>query len=117
MTEGPDHDQPAIFGFRHSDFLRVSTFGLRHLIFNQDLGPAAAAALTAFCAASARSSAGIKVTPLSFRSRFPFSTFVPSILTTTGTESFSVFAALMLPLAITSTFILPPQLFTIIALP
>src|SRR5207248_3813003 len=53
----------------------------------------APAALTTFCAASARSSAGISSTPLFFKSCFPFSTFVPSSLTTTGTESFTVFAA------------------------
>src|SRR6267378_8264579 len=80
-----------------------------------DLEPAAAAALTAFCAASARSSAGISSTPLFFKSCFPFSTFVPSSLTTTGTESFTVFAALIIPCAITSTFMIPPKILTRIA--
>src|SRR5207253_971914 len=74
----------------------------------------APAALTTFCAASARSSAGINSTPLFFKSCFPFSTFVPSSLTTTGTERFTVFAALIIPCAITSTFMMPPKMRVVI---
>src|SRR5439155_25021435 len=58
------------------------------------------AAATAFWAASARSSAAISSTPLSFNNFFPRSTFVPSNRITSGTDRFIVFAALMMPCAI-----------------
>src|SRR5207253_9680188 len=73
------------------------------------------AAETAFCAASARSSAAINASPLSFNNCFPLSTFVPSRRTTSGTVSFTVFAALMIPCAITSHFMMPPKMLTRIA--
>src|SRR4029453_7311535 len=73
------------------------------------------AALTTFCAASARSSAAISARPLSFNSCLPRSTFVPSKRTTSGTDNFTVFAAAMMPCAITSHFMMPPKIFTRIA--
>src|SRR5205814_7182126 len=73
------------------------------------------AAATAFCAASARSSAAIRVRPLSFSKCFPFSTLVPSSLTTSGTDNFNVFAALMMPWAMTSHLMMPPNILTRIA--
>src|SRR5438067_9985275 len=51
------------------------------------------AALTAFSAASARSSAVINARPLSLSSCLPFFTFVPSSRTTNGTERCTVLAA------------------------
>src|SRR5215210_270725 len=79
-----------------------------------DLGDHAAvlAAATAFCAASVRSSAAMSDRPDSFSSFLPASTFVPSSRTTSGTERFTVLAALMMPWAITSHFMMPPKMFT-----
>src|SRR5262249_35318643 len=70
------------------------------------------AAATTFCAAFARSSAAISSIPLSFSNCFPRSTLVPSRRTTSGTESLTVLAALMMPSAITSHFMIPPKIFT-----
>src|SRR5206468_7228191 len=67
----------------------------------------ALAALTTFCAASARSSAVITGRPESAINFLPPSTFVPSSLTTSGTDSFTVFAALTMPCAMTLHFIIP----------
>src|SRR4029450_8168495 len=74
-----------------------------------------AAAFMAFCAASAKSSAAITARPESAINFFPASTFVPSSRTTSGTDSFNVFAALMIPSAMMSYFMIPPKMLTKIA--
>src|SRR5262249_40206954 len=56
-----------------------------------------AAALTAFWAASAKSSAAMTARPESAINFFPASTFVPSSRTINGTDNFSVVAALIIP--------------------
>src|SRR6476646_1316188 len=73
------------------------------------------AALTAFSAASARSSAVINARPLSLSSCLPFFIFVPSSRTTNGTERCTVLAALIIPCAITSHCMIPPKILTKIA--
>src|SRR6266487_2692304 len=75
----------------------------------------ATAAFTTFCAASARSSAVITGRPDSAINFLPNSTFVPSRRTTSGTDSFTVLAALMMPCAMTSHFMMPPNMLTRIA--
>src|SRR3984893_4920344 len=101
-------------------FVKLSRpFDVRHWnsnernVFDFHFGFAAA---TAFCAASARSSAVINSTPLSFSICFPFLTFVPSSRTTSGTDRCTVLAALIIPCAITSFFMIPPKMLTRIAL-
>src|SRR4029077_19887300 len=71
-----------------------------------------AAAFTAFCAASAKSSAAMTARPESAINFFPASTFVPSSRTTSGTDNFNVFAALMIPSAMMSHFMIPPKMLT-----
>src|SRR4030081_167928 len=73
------------------------------------------AAATAFCAASAKSSAAMTAMPDCAINFCPASTFVPSNRTTSGTDSFTAFAALMIPCATTSTFMIPPKMLTRIA--
>src|SRR6267143_5925392 len=74
-----------------------------------------AAAFTAFCAASAKSSAVMTARSESAINFFPASTFVPSSRTINGTDNFNVFAALMIPCAMMSHFMIPPKMLTRIA--
>src|SRR5690606_35973620 len=74
-----------------------------------------AAAATTFFAASVRSSAAMMSRPLSARSSRPFSTFVPSSLTTTGTPTPTSLTAAMMPSAIRSQRTMPPKMLTRIA--
>ena len=63
---------------------------------------------TAFTAASSRSSAVVMVRPLFWMISFPRSTLVPSSRTINGTLMPTSLAALTMPLAMTSHFIMPP---------
>src|SRR5262249_21218276 len=73
-------------------------------------------ALTIFSAPSAMLSAGMIARPLDSSIFFPSSTLVPSRRQTTGTFRPSSFAAAMTPSAMTSHFMIPPKIFTKIAL-
>src|SRR5690606_26585518 len=72
------------------------------LLADEDAHAAPPASETTFDAASRRSSAGTIESPLSLSICLPFSTFVPSSLTTTGTLTSSSFTAAITPSAIRS---------------
>src|SRR5690606_35907412 len=69
-------------------------------------------ALTIFWAAWSRSSAEITFSPLSSMIFLPSSTLVPSRRTTRGTFSPTSLTAAMTPSAITSHFMMPPNMLT-----
>src|ERR1700693_6043216 len=69
-------------------------------------------ALTIFCAASSRSSAGSTLRPESRMICLPASTLVPSRRTTSGTFSPTSFTAATTPSAMTSHFMMPPKMLT-----
>src|ERR1700742_4302479 len=71
-----------------------------------------ATALTIFCAASSRSSAGSTLRPLSRMIFLPCSTLVPSSRTTSGTLSPTSRTAAVTPSAMTSHFMMPPKMLT-----
>ena len=73
-------------------------------------------AFTDFTAASSRSEAVIILTSLESRIRLPSSTFVPSSRTTSGTFRETSLAALTIQDAITSQRMMPPKMFTRMAL-
>jgi hypothetical protein len=62
------------------------------------------------------SDAGMMFSPDAERISFPFSRFVPSSRTTSGTGSPTPFAAATTPSAMTSHRMIPPKMFTKIAL-
>src|SRR5579863_1214474 len=69
-------------------------------------------ALTTFCAASSKSSAGITLSPLSRMIFLPSSTLVPSSRTTSGAFRPTSFTAAITPSAITSQRMMPPKMLT-----
>ena len=70
---------------------------------------------TTFDAASVRPVAAVILSPLFASSSRPFSTFVPSSRTTTGTLTSTCFTAVITPSAIKSQRTMPPKMFTRIA--
>ena len=71
---------------------------------------------TAFLAASSRFSAVTHLMPESLSIFLPSSTLVPSKRTTSGTCSLTSLAAVMMPCAMVSHFMIPPKMLTRIAL-
>src|SRR5204862_5781557 len=69
-----------------------------------------AAAFTAFCAASAKSSAAMTARPESAINFFPASTFVPSRRTTSSSDNATVFAASIIRCAVMSHVMIPAQM-------
>src|SRR5258706_2307344 len=69
-------------------------------------------ALTIFCAASSRSSAGNTLSPDSRMIFLPASTLVPSSRTTSGTFRPASFTAATTPSAMMSHFMMPPKILT-----
>src|SRR4030081_484157 len=69
-------------------------------------------ALTIFCAASSRSSAGSTLRPLSRMIFLPASTLVPSSRTTSGTFRPTSLTAATTPSAMISHFMMPPKMLT-----
>src|SRR5579864_833209 len=69
-------------------------------------------ALTIFCAASSRLSAGTTLRPESRMIFLPCSTLVPSSRTTSGTLRPTCFTAATTPSAMTSHFMMPPKILT-----
>src|ERR1700722_206228 len=69
-------------------------------------------ALTIFCAASSRLSAGNTLRPLALMIFLPASTLVPSRRTTSGTLRPTSFTAATTPSAMTSHFMMPPKMLT-----
>src|SRR5690606_23587833 len=85
------------------------------LLADEDAHAAPPASATTFDAASFRSSAGTIASPLSASICLPFSTFVPSSRTTTGTLTSASVTAAITPSAIRSQRTIPPKMFTRIA--
>src|SRR5690606_27172940 len=86
------------------------------VLADEDAHAAPPASATTFDAASFKSSAGTIDKPLSASICLPFSTFVPSSRTTTGTATHAPCTAAITPSAIRSQRTMPPKMFTRIAL-